>query len=134
MKLLKHMLYILLPFLAGCSSILGSTAETIVLSSEMEGTYVEVYNDKDFVIEEGFTPLTVNLKKGDGYFLKEHYKIRAYREDGFGCERELTPDISITYFLNLVIPGGFIGMLTVDPYTGSMWTFYQDTIVVDGVD
>jgi len=131
MKRLKHIIYMLLPLLAGCSSIWGSTSETIVLDSKIPDMYVEVYDTDNKVIEQGRTPLAVNLKKGRGYFLKEHYKIKAYHQDGSGWEHELTPQLSLTYLFNLVVPWGQIGMLTIDPYSGSMWTFYQDTIILD---
>jgi len=131
MKLSKHIIYMLLPLITGCSSILGSMAETIVLDSQTPDMYVEVYDTDNKIVDKGHTPLAVNLKKGRGYFLKEHYKIKAYHEDGSGWEHELTPHLSLTYLLNLVVPGGQIGMLTVDPYSGSMWTFYQDTIILD---
>ena len=130
----KFVLYLTFFMLCSCSSILGSTSETVVFSShDEEDLYVEIIDSKNKIIDQGRTPLVTNLKKGRGYFKREHYQINAYTNDGSKYTKYLTPGISPTYFINIIVPGGQIGMVTIDPYSGAMWTFYDDEYVVDEV-
>ena len=131
MKNLRFFIYCLLPFLSGCASILGSTSDTVVINSSSSDKYIKVYDMDNSLIEEGRAPLIVNLKKGRGYFRREHYFLVSYDENGDKNEYRLAPGISPLYFLSAIIPGAIIGMVTIDPYNGSMWSFQKKELTLD---
>ena len=114
MKYLYIIVLCFFPLITGCASILGSTADTVVINSLSQDKYVKIYNLDNKVVEEGSLPLIANLKKGRGYFKREHYFLVSYDENGERNEYKLVPGISPLYFLSAIIPGAVIGMVTID--------------------
>ena len=69
------------------------------------------------------TPYTASLKRGAGFFKGASYNLR-FVHDGY-----VTRDVELvartsgwTILGNIIAPGGFFGLLIVDPITGGMWT------------
>jgi hypothetical protein len=73
------------------------------------------------------TPCTVSLDPKKSYFQGQAYTLRLEMPGYRATEVELTPKLSGWYFGNILI-GGLIGMLAVDPATGSMWNITPDKI------
>jgi hypothetical protein len=79
------------------------------------------------------TPHTAALERGDGYFQKKYYDITLSKE-GYVTEKvSIAPELNPWYIGNLLF-GGLLGMLIVDPLTGSMWTFYEKDVSVLALD
>ena len=73
----------------------------------------------------GVTPQTINLKTSSGYFRGESYTL-SFKKGGSTTTVPLDAGISPWYFGNFLV-GGVIGMLVIDPLTGSMWTL-EDSV------
>jgi hypothetical protein len=90
---------------------------------------VKVTSSEGKQVHSGTTPTTATLSTSRGFFRGETYTVQFSKT---GCpSHTVTLDARISgwYFGNFVI-GGLVGMLIVDPITGSMWTL-DDTISVD---
>ncbi len=75
------------------------------------------------------TPHTAALERGDGYFQKKYYDITLSKE-GYVTEKvSIAPELNPWYIGNLFF-GGILGMVIVDPLTGSMWTLYEKDVNV----
>ena len=72
------------------------------------------------VLRPATTPCTVKLDPKRGYFKGQNYVVRLELAGYTPVEVQLQPAISGWYFGNILI-GGLIGMVGVDPVTGSMW-------------
>jgi len=106
--------------LSGCSSIVSKNSYPVVINSQPDAAPFKITNKSGQVVHSGNTPATVNLKSSAGYFSGESYQVHltkpGYRDRVF----TLTSTIDGWYFGNL-LAGGLIGMLIIDPITGSMW-------------
>jgi hypothetical protein len=117
-------------FLTGCATIMSHGPQTLPILSQPDGAECEITDvaaGKSIV--KAKTPHTATLERGDGYFLKKYYEITLSKE-GYMTEKvSITPDLNPWYICNLFF-GGVLGMVIVDPLTGSMWTFYEKDINV----
>ena len=108
--------------LSGCASIFNGTTQTVVLSSAPEGAVATVTNRAGMKVHDGATPVTLQLKRGAGYFKAESYTV-TFTKDGFVPKTvQLDASVSGWYIANILI-GGALGMLVIDPATGAMYTF-----------
>lgn len=72
--------------------------------------------------------MTVSLSPNGGYFKGQSYVIDLEMPGYTTQQISVTPTLSGWYFGNIIF-GGLIGMLVVDPLTGSMWNLTPDSIV-----
>jgi hypothetical protein len=78
-------------------------------------------------VHSGVTPFTVSLDPKRGYFKGQSYTVR-FELDGYRTDEVvIRSEMSGWYWGNLVF-GGLIGMLVVDPLTGSMWNLSPDKL------
>jgi hypothetical protein len=111
----------------GCASIVHSGNRSITLSTEPAGAKATVKKLEGQVVSVQTTPCTVSLDPRRGYFKGQAYRV-TFELDGYkSTEVELRPSLSGWYFGNIVF-GGVIGMLAVDPVTGSMWNIEPNKI------
>lgn len=124
------MLVIFYVCLTGCATIMDHGPKILPIISSPDGADLEIKDGRlGKSIVKAKTPYTATLERGDGFFLKKYYEL-SFSKDGYIAENvKLTPDISFWYFFNPIFGGG-IGMILVDPLTGSMWKFYEDKIEV----
>jgi hypothetical protein len=112
---------------SGCATIVARSSQKVAVSSTPPGALVTITNRGGQVVKTGTTPIEVTLKMGSGYFRAENYTLR-FSKDGFEPhELKLTPAISGWYF-GIILFGGLIGMLAVDPSTGAMYKLEPKTI------
>ncbi len=72
------------------------------------------------MVHRATTPTTVTLSASHGYLDPARYDLQ-FEKDGYHSSKTtLTANIEPWYFGNLVL-GGLVGLLVVDPLTGSMW-------------
>ena len=113
---------------SGCASIVHGGSRTVNVSSRPSGAKATIVRaDSGVAVHSGTTPLTVSLDPKRGFFKGQSYLVR-FELDGYRSEEVvLTPQLSGWYFGNIVF-GGLIGMLIVDPATGSMWNLTPDRL------
>ena len=116
--------------LAGCASIVGSSVEKVSLSSNVEGVSLVVKNRAGYPVYRGSAFTTLKLSKKAGYFSGETYSCMATKKGYKDQTIQLDTGLSGWYWGNILI-GGLIGMLIVDPATGAMWTFDENTLFFD---
>ena len=115
---------------SGCASIISTNQNSVTLRSNPEGANVFVWNDEGLVIFKGITPTTLMLKTGSAYFNGHDY-ITLFIKDGFE-NRNVQIDSGLNpWYLGNIVFGGLVGMIIVDPLTGSMWKLSPTDINID---
>jgi len=112
----------------GCASIICKSSGPVTYTSNPSGATVTIKNKNGVEIQRATTPTTVCLPYDNGYFSKARYTLQ-FEKDGY--ETLVTQDdayINGWYWGNIGF-GGLIGLLIVDPATGSMWTMADDKAV-----
>ncbi len=105
----------------GCASIVNGGSRTVTLTTQPAGAKATITkSDTDNTVHSGLTPLTVSLEPKRGYFKGQSYSVR-FELAGYKTEEvTLRAELSGWYWGNILF-GGLLGMLVVDPVTGSMW-------------
>jgi len=107
-------------FTAGCSSIVSKSDYAVAISSSPDGASFSITNRAGQKVQSGITPSTVTLKSSSGYFKGESYTVELTKEGYTDRTYTLSSSVDGWYWGNILI-GGLIGMLIVDPATGSMY-------------
>jgi hypothetical protein len=113
--------------LGGCASIVHSGNRTIKIATEPAGAKATISRDDDMPVFANTTPCIVSLDPKRGYFKGQAYRLKLELAGYRTVELELKPTLSGWYWGNIVF-GGLIGMVIVDPITGSMWNLEPDKI------
>jgi hypothetical protein len=112
--------------LAGCASIVSKSEYPVSITSNPTGADFVVKKSNGLPIASGVTPATISLAASDGYFKPAKYAVE-FRRKGSVQTVPLTAKVDGWYFGNILF-GGLIGLLIVDPATGSMWSL-KDTVI-----
>ena len=122
MKTKLLLLLAIIPILlAGCASIVDGGPKTVQVSSNPPGAKLTVFNKKGKEISVQTTPATISLKRAQGYFSGEDYRLVFEHAGHYPFERHIKSTVNGWYFGNFVF-GGLLGLLIVDPATGAMYT------------
>lgn len=115
--------------LSNCASVFNRPNKHVEITSSPSGAAVTVTSSEGRQVHAGTTPTTAVLPTSRGYFRGQTYTVEISKA-GYP-ERTVTLDARMSgwYLGNLVI-GGVIGMLVIDPLTGSMWTL-DEKVAVD---
>lgn len=110
------------PFLlaAGCASIVSESEYPVQVSAVPWLTEFEIYDQNNVLVHSGYTPSTVKLKAGDGYFDGQRYTIKFHKAGYPEHVTQIDTSIDGWYWGNILL-GGLVGMLIVDPLTGAMY-------------
>ena len=114
---------------SGCASIFNGGNRNIAINSQPSGAQVTVAKIKtgEMLYSGVVTPLTVSLPPKAGYFRGQSYVV-SFKLAGYqSATVQIVPTLSGWYFANIIL-GGAIGMVVVDPLTGSMWNLTPDKI------
>ena len=114
----------------GCASIVHGGPRTVTVSTVPAGakaTLVKVTTGE--TISVNTTPFTVALAPKAGFFKGQDYNLKLELPGYTTTEVTLQSKLSGWYWGNIVF-GGLIGMLIVDPATGSMWNLSPDKITM----
>jgi uncharacterized protein YceK len=107
--------------LSGCASIVSRSVWTVRIDSNpSNASFTLTGSDGNTVA--GKTPATVNLKSGRGYFKRAKYDLQLFAEGFDTLSIPLKPGLNGWYAGNLIF-GGPVGLLIVDPLSGSMYRF-----------
>lgn len=80
------------------------------------------------IVHRGTTPTTVTLLAKKGYMESEEYTVKIMEDGKVVGRSTVRSHIDGWYWVNLLL-GGLIGMLVVDPLTGSMWSLDTELTV-----
>lgn len=111
----------------GCASIIHGGPRTISVSTQPQGAKATISKDSGEIVSVNTTPFTVALEPKKGYFKGQTYLIKLDLPGYRGTEVSVQPSMSGWYIANLVF-GGLLGLLVVDPLTGSMWNLSPERI------
>jgi hypothetical protein len=107
--------------LSGCASIISGSTQTMTFQSTPEYSNITILNRAGNKIHVGQSPVTINLKRGAGFFKSEKYQV-TFEKEGFETKTiNISSSINGWYVGNILF-GGWIGLLIVDPATGAMYT------------
>ncbi len=110
----------------GCASYMVGSTQKVPLRTTPPGAAVTVYNNFDDAVFQGTTPCTVDLRRCDDQRNAGYYRV-VFRRDGFApTEVLLKGYVNRAYLAN--VPFGVVGMATLDPATGAMWTLVPETV------
>ncbi len=111
---------ILLFSIASCTSIVSKSNYPVSIGSSPEDAKFTITNEYGMKIHSGRTPAYITLAASSGYFKKANYII-TYKKRGYDEKTyRLTSTLDGWYWGNILF-GGLIGMLIVDPLTGTMY-------------
>ncbi len=127
----KTLALILCAALTSCASIINSSAEDIPIGTNVNDVKITITDSDNELVYTGNGPATVELSKRGGYFCGEEYTITAEKEGYTPLTKTFDTTISGWYFGNLILPGGLLGLLVVDPLTGCMWNFKNEEILLN---
>jgi uncharacterized protein YceK len=128
--LLRVLLLLLFVPLMGCASIIsGNGPQAIPVNTNPSEARIEVMDiTRGQPVLDAKTPYTILLNRSAGYFKKREYKIKASKNGFITREKVVTPKVSGWYLGGNIIFGGLIGWFIVDPVTGAMYKFTEDSI------
>ena len=115
-----------------------SSLETLQITTSSQKAVFTIYEAMQGTVFEGMTPAFVTLAKSDGeYFGKRDY-VLIVSETGFeSCKLRLKLKTTGAYWLGnlglgLALGGvpALAGWLIVDPFTGAMYEFEHNPIVI----
>lgn len=114
---------------SGCASIIeGGGPQSVTIASTPDKAAVKIVDKHGQKVSEGQTPMTVALKKGDGYFSAQKYIVTVSKEGYADKSIPIDAHVNGWYIGGNLLLGGLIGWLIVDPATGAMWTLAPDTV------
>lgn len=113
--------------LGGCASIFNGGNRTLTISSDPPGAKATISKLDGETVMVKTTPCTVSLDPRGGYFKGQAYVLRLELPGYRAEEIHLQPSLSAWYIGNVLL-GGLIGMVAVDPVTGSMWNIEPSKI------
>jgi hypothetical protein len=117
------------PSILGCASIVSDNTYAVAFSSSPQGAQVTIADETEVELHREKTPFTVTLGASAGYFDPMKYSVRFELQCYEPAEVTVGANLDEWYFGNLLF-GGLIGMLIVDPLTGSMWELEDRVSVV----
>jgi len=100
---------------SSCSSIVSKSQYPVSFTNEGAPVKFKVRKKSGEVIHSGITPSTVTLPASEGYFQRAAYEVTSSKGVA-----PLNASLDPWYVGNVAI-GGLIGLVIVDPLTGSMW-------------
>lgn len=99
----------------------------MTISSDPAGAKATISRAGGEMISVTTTPSTVSLDPKRGYFKGQSYDLKLELPGYQTAHVELRAEMSGWYWGNFIF-GGLIGMLVVDPLTGSMWNIAPNKI------
>jgi len=111
----------------GCASIVHGGSRLLTINTQPPGAKATISKLEGSLVSVTNTPCTVSLDPKRGYFKGQSYRLKLELAGYQTTEIELRSEMSGWYWGNIVF-GGLIGMLAVDPVTGSMWNIAPNKI------
>ena len=113
--------------LTACASILSKSIYPIRITSNPSDARVNIVDQDGTEVYNGKAPAVVQLEASAGFFKKQQYAL-TFSADGYQSKTiPLLCKVDGWYWGNLLL-GGVVGMLIIDPATGAMYKFHQESI------
>ncbi len=116
--------------LSSCASIFNRSEQPVQVSSMPSGLTFRVTDSEGKSLASGTTPGQATLSTSNGYFQSASYTFTFSKNGKVVGTQEVSSTVSGWYFGNILI-GGLLGMVVIDPLTGSMYTL-QDEVIHGG--
>ena len=108
-----------------CASIFGHSNYNVSINSLPSEAQLKITNSKGVEVFSGYTPATVRLKSGEGFFRKATYTLTFSKPGYDSYQTQINSSIQPWYFGNILFGWG-LGMIIIDPLTGAMWQIDQE--------
>lgn len=122
--MMRGILTLLLPVtllaILGCASIVSDSSYPVTVNPEPDDAKVEIKEEKGETISKNEGTHRVTLDASNGYFSPEEYVVEAEKTGYTSSKTTISAKLDPWYFGNFIF-GGVIGLLIVDPATGSMY-------------
>lgn len=113
--------------MTGCASIISGSSQTLTFKSVPEDSNITITNKAGEKVHTGVSPVTVTLKRGNGFFKPAAYNV-TFKKVGYQTKTvHVSGNVNGWYVANILF-GGLIGLLIVDPATGAMYTLTPDDV------
>lgn len=126
-------LVLILLICSGCASIVSKSSYPVMMSCDPIGAKVTVKDEDEAVVFTGIAPSSVVLKAGGAYFNGENYSF-TFEKDGYVPQTVYLNSGLDPWYIGNILFGGLIGLLIVDPLTGSMFQLSDSVAAVLPVD
>jgi len=113
-------LFVFTSMFIGCASIVSKSQYPVTIKSSPSGAIFTIKDKHGIEIERSTTPSTITLSASSGFFNPARYSLQFEKEGYLPVSVSLSAGMDGWYAGNLIF-GGLIGILIVDPATGSMW-------------
>lgn len=121
------LLSLLLP---SCATIAGGSASALRIDSNVTGAKVRVLDHDGASVYEGITPCSVVVDHGRAYFRGADYTVEVSCDGAEARSSQVSTSINEWYLANALVPGGLVGSLLVDPWTGAMFELDTHEVVI----
>ena len=115
--------------LTGCATIVGSSTQTIPISSTPGEAQVVIVDEAGVTVFAGLTPTSATLNKSTfRYWGKKSFTV-TISKPGFRPQViPITASANGWYLAGNIVFGGLVGWFAVDPLGGEMYTLSPKTI------
>ena len=117
--------------LTSCATIASDWESPLSIKSNVVGAKVEVFNYAGESIYEGQTPCEVVVDHDRAFFLPEEYRVVVSSDGNVAPEAVVGTSLDEWYFGNALLPGGLVGSLLIDPWTGAMFELDTNEVFVE---
>lgn len=107
----------------------GKSSYPLSINTNPTGAYIRITDQKGQNIYNGESPAKILLKSSNGYMKSVSYSIDISYPGYKSLNIQVSSKINGWYWANIAF-GGLIGMLIVDPLTGSMYKLDNKSIDV----
>jgi hypothetical protein len=111
--------------LSNCATVFNRSNQPVKVTSQPAGLSFAVTDGNGTQVTSGVTPGEVRLATSPGYFRGANYTFTFSKGGKTLGTRTLNAHVSGWYAGNILI-GGLVGMIVVDPLSGSMYTLPND--------
>jgi len=113
--------FLVVSFASGCASIANSPRHGVdILSEPSDAAYI-IRNENGKVVANGSTPDRVVLRSTASGVTAAKYKVQFNHPNHAPVTKKLNATFSPWYFANIISPSTLIGLLVIDPFTGTMY-------------
>ena len=126
-KIIKFAVALTLIITTGCASILSKNTYPVSINSNPSGARLTITDSKGQLIGSGTTPYLATLSASSGPYSSGRYTL-TFEKNGTTTRSEINATLDGWYIGNILF-GGLIGILIVDPLTGSMWKLPSTHVV-----
>ncbi|MFD0892612.1 hypothetical protein KBB96_14405 [Luteolibacter ambystomatis] len=120
---MKFKLFVCLPcvLFTSCATIVSKSHWPVTFNSNPSGAELVIKKENGETVHRGVTPTTLTLPSSFGYFRPAAYVVEVSKKGYPKQTLHIAANMNGWYMGNLILPGGLIGMLAVDPSSGAMW-------------